>query len=125
MRRLALFVAVCCALLAQSASANPPEAKRGPLGVVPSHNAAKRGGGSNLSYHGGPVMHTNATYAIYWDPAGYTMDRSYISTMNRYLGDVAAASGANSSSNVYWSDTQYYDGSGNIAFSSRFAGSYE
>ena len=57
--------------VAQAAFAAPPEAKRGPLGIVPAHNqAAKRGGGSNLTYHGGSVMQTNNTYAIYWDPSG-------------------------------------------------------
>ena len=115
---------LCLCLTAASALASPPEAKRGPLGIVPAHNqAAKRGGGSNLTYHGGPVMQTNNTYAIYWDPAGFTMQSNYATTIDQFLGDVAADSGK--TSNVYYSDTQYYSGTSNlIQYSSAFKGSY-
>ena len=114
---------LCLCLTAASALASPPEAKRGPLGIVPAHNqAAKRGGGSNLTYHGGPVMQTNNTYAIYWDPAGFTMQSNYATTIDQFLGDVAADSGK--TSNVYYSDTQYYSGTNNlIQYSSAFKGS--
>ena len=72
-----------------------------PIGVQP---AARQG---NLTYHGGPVMHTNKTYAIYWVPAGYSVTASYKAMINQYFTDVAAASGA--TSNVYSVETQYYD----------------
>ena len=83
---------------------------------------------ADLSYHNGPVMHTNKTYAIYWEPPGFSVSASYETLINQYLGDVAAASGA--SSNVYASDTQYYDNTnGNILYSAgspdTFGGSYE
>ena len=61
-----------------------------------------------LTYHGGPVMTTNTTYAIYWMPSGSTVSANYAPLVNQYLGDVAAASG--SSTNVYATDTQYYQG---------------
>jgi hypothetical protein len=64
-------------------------------------------GSGNLKYHGGPVMHTNQVYAVYWDPSG-VIDPAYESTINRYFGDVAADSLAAKTTNVYWSDTQYY-----------------
>jgi hypothetical protein len=81
----------------------------------------------NLTYHGGPVMHTNKTYAIYWVPPGYSVSARYQPLIDQYLGDVAAASG--SSSNVYASDTQYSDSvNGNILYSAAspdtFGGSY-
>ena len=87
-----------------------------------SHNASGALGAGNLKYHGGPVEHTNKVYAIYWVPSGYTVSGDYESLINRFFTDVAADNGK--TSNVYYSDTQYYDGSGNISYSSSFAGSY-
>jgi hypothetical protein len=76
----------------------------------------------NLRYHNGPVEHTNKTYAIYWVPSGYTMASGYSSLINQFFGDVAADSGK--TTNVYYTGTQYYDGSGNVQYSSSFGGSY-
>lgn len=73
-------------------------------------------------YHDGQVMHQNTTYAIYWAPSGHPISPSYESLVNRYLADVAAASG--SSSNVYSVATQYYDTSAPIQYASQFGGSY-
>src|SRR5262245_19943940 len=79
-------------------------------------------GTGNLIYHGGPVMHTNKTYAIYWAPSGYPMSASYKALIDRYFTDVAAASGA--TSNVYSVETQYYDTvSGYLTTNSTFGGS--
>ena len=76
---------------------------------------------SNLSYHNGPVMHTNVTYAIYWVPAGYTVSTNYVSLINGYFQNVAADSGK--TSNVYYATTQYYDNTnGHILYSSSFGG---
>src|SRR5205807_1954040 len=73
--------------------------------VLPNpHAAAAVSGLGNLSYHGGPVMLTNKTYAIYWKPSGFSVSSRYISLNNQFLADVAAASGQ--TSNVYWSGTQ-------------------
>jgi hypothetical protein len=93
------------------------------LGVVPVHSQAGHGGGSgNLTYHGGPVMHTNKVYAIYWVPSGFTVSSGYQSLINGFFQNVAADSGK--TSNVYWSDTQYSDGSGAAGYSSSWGGSY-
>jgi hypothetical protein len=118
----ALLSAVFLAVGAGSAVASPPSPSNPAgreLGVVPVHSqAGKHGGaGSNLSWHGGPVLHTNKTYAIYW---GGTFAAGYQTVTNGFLSNVAAANGL--SSNVYWSDTQYYDGAGSISYSSSFAG---
>ncbi|HLX32208.1 MAG TPA: hypothetical protein VKR79_05495 [Gaiellaceae bacterium] len=95
------------------------------LGLVVAHNArihATSRGYGNLRYHGGPVEHTNKTYAIYWIPSGYTTQSGYSTVINQFFTDVAADSGK--TSNVYYTGTQYYDGSGNVQYSSSFGGSY-
>ena len=97
------------------------------LGVVPVHGqaAGHTGGGSNLGYHGGPTMHTNTVYEIYWQPAGYSFDTqgTFQNLVSGFFSNVASASGA--TSNVYYSDTQYYDSAGgNILSSSTNGGSY-
>jgi hypothetical protein len=77
---------------------------------------------TNLIYHGGPVMHTNKTYAIYWLPSGYAMGSNYRTLINGYFKNVAAANGA--TTNVYYAATQYYDSShGHIRYNSAFGGS--
>ena len=74
-----------------------------------------------LVYHGGPVMHTNTTYAIYWAPDGFA-DANYETLINRFFTDVAAASG--STTNVYSVATQYSDTQGPIKYQSTFGGAY-
>ncbi len=68
------------------------------------------------------TMRTNTTYAIYWIPPGYSVDASYESLVNRYLADVAAASG--SLTNVYSVATQYYDDTAAVHYQSTFGGAY-
>jgi hypothetical protein len=95
------------------------------LGVVTARHGVSRyssRGYGTLRYHGGPVMHTNKTYAIYWVPSGYTMQSGYSNLINQYFTDVAADSGK--TSNVYYTGTQYSDGSGYVQYSSSFGGSY-
>jgi hypothetical protein len=99
------------------------------LGVVKARVHGAKGaagtrprGSGNLTYHGGPVQHTNKVYAIYWVPAGYTVQAGYSSVINQYFTDVAADSGK--TTNVYYTGTQYTDGSGAVQYSSSFGGSY-
>ncbi|HEX8940995.1 MAG TPA: hypothetical protein VF763_12615 [Candidatus Limnocylindrales bacterium] len=130
MRRLAAMLAICGLLVlgVGPASAAPPSpaAPAGHiLGIVPArgaHVSSSLRTTSNLGYHNGPTMRTNAVYAIYWVPAGYGVSTHYESLINGFFGNVAADSGK--ASNVYYSDTQYYDTTGSIAYSSSFAGSY-
>jgi len=121
----ASFVLAVPALAGAPSPDNPAGRSGDILGLVPafgaSHDAGKGGGGSNLAYHNGPVMHTNAVYAIYWVPTGFTIQSGYDTLINQFFGDVAADSGK--TTNVYYSDTQYSDGSGSIAYSSALAGS--
>ncbi len=76
---------------------------------------------NNLQYNGGPVMHSDANYAIYWEPSGHSTTATFKSIVNGYFGNVAAASGA--TNNDYSVATQYYDTTGNIAYSATSGGS--
>jgi hypothetical protein len=135
-RRFAVALALASALSGSlvGASAHADGLGAGPMGVAagsrilgvqPSRNIAPTGASTlasgKLTYHGGPVEHTNKVYAIYWIPTGYSVSANYVSLINRFFGDVAAANG--SKTNVYYSDTQYSDTSGLLQYNSSFAGS--
>jgi hypothetical protein len=82
-------------------------------------------GSGNLVYHTGGRVQTGThhTYAIYW---GSSYSTNYKTLVNRYFGDVAADSGK--TSNVYYSDTQYYQIISGvktfISYSESFSGSW-
>jgi hypothetical protein len=84
-----------------------------PLGIVltlAQSNAAGRVGAAsgNLAYHNGPVLPAgNHVHAIYWFPSGSTYSVTYQTLINQYFTDVAASN--NASTNVYYSDDQYYN----------------
>lgn len=134
-KRISMFLfvlAMAFAMVAPAAAAgdgpvdiNPNSPSSGGMGgVVPPYGQARPTGFiANLTYHGGPVMHTNKTYTIFWVPAGYSMATSYRSGMNTFLKNVAADNGL--TSNVYFSDTQYYGPTAaNILYQSGFVASY-
>src|SRR5581483_11678513 len=84
-------------------------------------HAARFGSSSNLTYHNGPVMHANTVHAIYWIPSGYSVSANYRSVIDGFFGNVAGDSGK--TTNVYYSDTQYYDLTAPIAYATQSAGS--
>jgi hypothetical protein len=85
------------------------------------HPAARRGGSNNLLYHGGPVMHSDSNYAIYWEPSStYSTTSTYKGLIDTYFQRVAAASG--STSNDYGVVRQYYDGTGYSAYNVAYSG---
>ncbi len=122
-----LSAVALAAPVAASASAPSPSAPAAHIGgIVPVHGQSKPSGsassGSNLSYHNGPVMQSNNVYVIYWVPSGATVSSSYESIINQYFTDVATDNGKKS--NVYATDTQYYDlTNGNIAYNEAFKAS--
>jgi hypothetical protein len=79
-----------------------------------------------LTYHGGPVMHSNVTYAIYWDPTqnpSGQYDGDWKSLIDRYFKDVGGDSGG--LGNVYAIASQYTDSTaGRAAYASNFRGAY-
>jgi hypothetical protein len=98
------------------------------LGALAARGASGQGADSNsspspnLTWHGGPVMHSNTVYTVYWAPAGYSYQAGYGASIDTYFKNVAADSGKRS--NVYAVDTQYTDATGAVAYSSSFAGSF-
>ena len=97
-----------------------------PLNGSPASAAAPKGfteptGEPPLLYHGGPVMHSQAAYAIFWEPSGYTFPTGYKTAIEDFLKNVAADS--NKSTNVYSVSAQYTDGTGHAAYSDTFGGS--
>ena len=130
MRRFAvilgsLFVLVAVAALpAAAASPGQNEGSRIRGVVPPTVHGAKNGRPtktSNLTYHGGPVQHGSRVYTIFWGPSS-SWDTGYQDTINNYFKNVAADSGK--TSNVYYSDTQYSDRAGNIAYSVSYGATY-
>jgi hypothetical protein len=77
---------------------------------------AKGGDGTPVTYHGGPVVHAHATYALFWSPPDYPMPADYQATITKYFQDAASASAS------YAVATQYFDGSGPITAKSTFGG---
>ena len=136
-RLLALAAAVIAAagVTAPSAWSANPHGRF--LGVVGPHAGAGAGAGStaspglirgsgNLTYNGGPVMHSDANYAIFWEPAGHASTASYKTVIQTYFAGVAADSGK--TSNVYSTDSEYYDVSGTtrnfIAYNASFGAAF-
>ena len=76
-------------------------------------------GGEPLEYLGGPVMHSNNTHLIYWDP-----HKEFSTTtkgiIGGFFGDVEADSGK--ATNVFAIAGQYKDTEANAAYKSTFAG---
>jgi hypothetical protein len=118
------FAAVALLVPAATGAAPSPTAPAGHIGgIVPVHGsvhaAGGPAGGGNLSYHQGPVMHTNNVYVIYSEPAGYSVSSTYQATVNKFVTDVAHDSAVKT--NVYAIDTQYYDNTnGHILYHSSF-----
>jgi Phosphate-induced protein 1 conserved region len=64
-----------------------------------------------VQYHGGPVLHSETPYLIFWEPGGsHMISPSSKSVLTQYLTDVARDSGA--SNNVYGVLAQYTDATG-------------
>jgi hypothetical protein len=75
-----------------------------------------------LRYHGGPILTSSVTYAIYWDPAG-SYHSDWLRLIDGYLQDVGADSGK--LSDVFAVDTQYTGpGGARAKYRSTFRGAY-
>jgi hypothetical protein len=81
-------------------------------GLIPAQSAGAaavrpRAAQGAVTYHGGPVEHASAVYAIFWAPDGYAFPAGYTALVSRYFNDVAQDNF--SASNVYSVTTQYYN----------------
>lgn len=119
---LALATALPAAATASS-SHDPSEHGRmlGPL--RPHTHALLPSSSENLSYHGGPVMHSNTVRAIYWTGDEELIPQEYSQQIDAFFGNVATDSGGDQ--NVYSLTDQYGDGGGTAAYESAFAGSFQ
>jgi hypothetical protein len=117
---LAMLLAIAAVLVAGTASAVDTRPSGRYLGVVATRDAggAAQAATGNMTWHGGPVMHSSNVYSIYWAPAGYGYQSGYGDAIDRYFRDVAADSGK--TSNVYGVEAQYADGSGPALYAATF-----
>ena len=63
-----------------------------------------------MTYHGGPVQHSERLISIYWGPSGHYIGSTYKAGLNQWINEFAA--GNYSPSNVFSVAQQYYDTSG-------------
>jgi len=77
---------------------------------------------SPLEYFNGPVLHSNRTHLIFWQPkgSGLSFDAGYQSLTETFLGQVAADS--HRPTNVYALSGQYHDSAGPAAYDSSYSG---
>ena len=122
---IALSALAVCAAPAGAIVANTANGRVGylPLNGSPASAAAPKGfteptGEPPLVYHGGPVMHSHAAYAIFWAPSGFSFPAGYTAAIEDFLKNVAADSGK--PSNVYSVSAQYTDGTGHAAYSDTY-----
>ena len=85
-----------------------------PFAITPSSSSS-----DNLTYHGGPVMHSFNTHAIYWDPSN-TFTSTTEGLISQYFAGVAHDSGLGT--NVYSVNAQYTDSTSSAIYNSSFGG---
>jgi hypothetical protein len=118
-----MLLAAGAVLAAGTASADGTAARTSrPLGALaPRGHSDAPDGVTQLTWHGGPVMHSTNVYSIYWAPAGYGYQAGYSSAIDKYFRDVAQDSGK--LTNVYAVMSQYSDGAGAALYASAFGSS--
>ncbi len=96
------------------------------FGVEPHSVAPAKEPKLPLAYHGGPVMHSTALYAIYWDPTGHVSwnyDGDWRALIDEYLQAVGQNSGQLDS--VFAAAAQYDDSTNaHVSYASTFRGAY-
>jgi hypothetical protein len=118
---LALGV-VLIALFAASAGAVVTASGGHQYGVQPEATGITQSA-TPLTYEGGPVVHGNELYAVYWDPSAGAYSGYWQESISGFLAELASASGL--LSNVFATTEQYRDTTGaSAAYDSRFWGDY-
>jgi hypothetical protein len=113
---LALASVPATALGAESSATGPkPLGTTKPIGTIVANAAAP------LTYHGGPVLHSNKPYAIYWIPAGRVIPKSFQGSANNFFTNLAADSFKNT--NAYSVEEQFGDSAGFVTSDVAFGGS--
>ena len=124
-RRLMLAVTAALALLAAGSPGAHAKTFGGVIPDVPTVTHVQRPPDAriaNLPYGGGPVMHSNRTHLIFWQPSGSTLgyDPGYEALIETFLASVADDS--RRTTNVYGLSGQYTDSRGPAAYDSTYAG---
>jgi PKD repeat protein len=89
-----------------------PQTSQGPVGAA-----------TPLAYESGPVVHSSAPYAIYWEPKSGSYSGEWQRLISGFLRGIGSESG--SLENVFAVATQYRDTSGaNVAYSATFRGAF-
>lgn len=121
------FIGAACAVALAALLSSSAQAKSIAGIVRDLHGSARASGGpsahaANLPYGGGPVLHSNRTHVIFWQPSGsgLSYDPGYESLVEGFLANVAAAS--HNPGNVYGLTGQYRDAHGPAAYASTYAG---
>jgi hypothetical protein len=80
---------------------------------------------ANLPYGGGPVLHSNRTHVVFWQPSGSGMafEPGYEAVVQVFLANVAADS--HDPTTVYGLTGQYSDARGPAAYDSRYGGAVQ
>jgi hypothetical protein len=107
---MGLIAMGACMVLASTAGAvvtTTPNGHRVSVRLKPGAKAPGNGRPSRgvLQSHGGPVLAAETPYLIFWTPSTHPISSASESLLDRYLGDVATASGG--SNDVYSVLTQY------------------
>jgi hypothetical protein len=135
-RRIAVLAALAVAVLIPAAAQAhvisgvvgdvPTGAQVTPTDVTPNaHISSLPMRELDLPYIGGPVLHSNRTHPIFWQPAGsgLAFDPGYEALIEKFLTDVAADS--HKTSNVYGLSGQYTDSTGPAAYDSTYGGAVD
>ena len=77
----------------------------------------------NLDYNGGIVLHSSASYLVFWDPSGKISSTSR-SLLQQYLADTATDSSSPSAADTYMVDRQFTDGAGWSDYKQTFGSSH-
>ncbi len=127
--RVALPLAAVAALLILLAPAPAPAAAAQCFGTgardlrtAPHARETPIAHAANVSFCGGPVMHSQRVHVIFWAPAGsrLSFEPGYEDQIDTFLARVAAAD--HSTSNVFGLMGQYHDAGGPAAYDLSFAG---
>lgn len=79
------------------------------------------GGNTNVTYHGGPVVHGLTTYLLFWDPDALFAS-STKNLVGQYLANAAHDSG--DTTNVFSVADQYGDSSGPASYQQTYGGAF-
>jgi hypothetical protein len=123
--RVIVAIGAAVALLAAASSGAQAKSFGGVVPDVPTGTHVLRSSTAriaNVSYDGGPVMHSNRTHLIFWQPSesGLGYDPGYEALIETFLARVAADS--HRPTNVYGLSGQYTDLYGPAANDSTYAG---